>query len=115
MSNWNQAPACGCWSCNRDCGGTVHPDSCGPAEAVDGNLICQACRESAQVFAVETSGRHGLAVDVDQDAVRLISDVYGSFNAKTEWLTAASARHLARLLTAAADDLDRLNAACWMR
>lgn len=114
MGGWANADPCNCWSCNRECGGTVHPASCGPVELTDGNLICDYCRRQADVFSTPESGRKGLKVEIDQDAIRLDPDVFGGFHGSAH-LTEESARHLARELVKAADDLAALNSACWIR
>lgn len=114
MAHFTASDPCHCWSCNRQCGGTVHPDSCGPAELVDGHLICQACRDRADVFSTPESGRKGLRVEIDQDSIRLDPDVFGSFTSRP-YLTEEAARHLAAVLVRAADDLAALNSACWAR
>jgi hypothetical protein len=109
------APACDCWSCGHQCGGSTHPQSCGPAEDVDGRLICQGCREKAQVFGSEDDGRAGTVVQVTGENVRLTVDVFETFKSRTTYLTAASARHLAELLVSAADDLDALASVGWAK
>lgn len=114
MARWTEADPCKCYSCDRQCGGTVDPSSCGPVELVHGLLVCESCRDKADVFSTPESGRKGLKVEIDQDAIRLDADVFGNLHGAA-WLTEEAARHLARSLTAAADDLSALNSACWAR
>lgn len=105
---WTLASPCACWSCDRQCGGTNHSDSCGPAADVDGRPVCAVCRGKADVFDRE---RHGAKVTLDQDAVRLDPDVFDTYRSKPLWLAARSARHLAAVLAERAAELDRLTAA----
>jgi hypothetical protein len=112
---WSDFPVCVCWSCNQECGGTQHHTSCGLAIDVDGQPICAACREKAQVFGTDADRRSGTRVELVGEHVTLTGDVFDTFGKSTLAYTAASARHLAQLLTAAASDLDTLAAAAWVR
>ena len=94
------APACECYSCDRQCGGTIHPDSCGPVEAdAEGRPICRACREMAQVWG---DHRTGLQATVSQDRVR-VAVKFG----ESAWLNPESARAFAGVLMEQAARLDK--------
>ncbi len=103
---WATAPVCVCWSCNRQCGGTVHEQSCGPLADLDGRLVCAACRKAADVIDTE---RAGLKATIDQERVRLRADVWNPY-ASSAWLDARQARHLAAVLVERAAELDRITA-----
>jgi hypothetical protein len=92
---------CSCYSCDRQCGGSNDPahGSCGPLAEVDGRQICESCRELGDVY---DDHRTGVKVSIDQDRVRT-RVVFG----ESAWLDPAAARHLAAVLTAQADKLDR--------
>jgi hypothetical protein len=98
------APApCACWSCDGLCGGSADPGWCGPTEAnVDGHPVCEACRSKADVIGAD---RTAAAVTLNQDRVCLAADTFSVFPVRC-WLTAASARELARVLTARAEELE---------
>lgn len=94
------APACPCYSCDRQCGGTIHPQSCGPVEAdAEGRPICATCRDLAQVW-----GDHGTGVraEVSQDRVR-VAVKFG----ESCWMNPNSARRLAAILNDLAARLDK--------
>lgn len=94
------APACECYSCDRQCGGTIHPQSCGPVEAdPEGRPICQACREMAQVWG---DHRTGLQASICQDRVR-VQVKFG----ESAWVNPESARAFAAVLTELADRLTK--------
>jgi hypothetical protein len=93
---------CSCWSCDGMCGGSQDAGWCGPlAPDADGNLICEVCRGKADVFGAD---RAGTQVSLNQDRVCVAVDVF-SWPART-WLTAASARRLAEMLTERAAELE---------
>ena len=103
MATTTPPAACSCWSCDSMCGGSQDAGSCGPlAPDADGNPVCQACRDKAGVFGAD---REGTQVSVSQGRVCVAVDVFSSQAART-WLTAASARRLAALLTERAAELD---------
>src|SRR5215471_8051589 len=68
---------CGCYSCNSQCGGTQEPTSCGRLEDVAGQPICEVCREAADVFANDDSGREGLKAVTDGYRVTIKTHVFG--------------------------------------
>lgn len=94
------APACPCYSCDRQCGGTIHPQSCGPVEAdAEGRPICRTCRDLAQVWG---DHRTGLQATVTQDRVR-VAVKFG----ESAWLNPESARAFAGVLMEQAARLDK--------
>lgn len=99
--------ACRCFSCDGQCGGSRLAGSCGPVADVDGRLICEACREAADVIDTE---RAGAKVTIAQGCVRLRADVWNPA-ASSLWLDARGARHLAELLHRRAAELDLAEAA----
>lgn len=103
---WSLAPPCQCWSCGGQCGGTNHPDSCGPRADLDGRPVCRACRAAADVL---DDYRAGIKVTLDSGRVRVRSNVWAP-GSPSAWLEARSARHLAAVLSQRAAELDRQTA-----
>lgn len=97
-----QPAPCRCWSCDQQCGGIQDSTSCGPLADVDGRLICETCRDQADVFG---NDRVGAQATISQDRVR-IQIRWAGMHDQSIWLDAASARHLAATLTARAAELD---------
>jgi hypothetical protein len=98
----NMAAPCACWSCDRQCGGSAGPGSCGPCEPDEiGRLLCQACRGRADVI---DNDRHGIkAVANPYGEVHVDPNVWESFRSHTLNLSPATARALAARLLAMAD------------
>jgi hypothetical protein len=97
----NRATPCACWSCDRQCGGSVDPGSCGPCEPDEmGRLLCDACRSMADVVDY---GRCGIKVSADayDGRVKIRTDVW-DYRSPVLSLSPATARALAaRLLEGA--------------
>lgn len=94
---------CQCWSCDRLCGGTDDPTSCGPVQARDGRLICEACREATDTIDTDRQGARVRLLRGD-GLVKLEADVHDTFHKRTLRLTPTGARLLAvKLLQVAAD------------
>jgi hypothetical protein len=81
---------CQCYSCDGQCGGTQQPGSCGRPENVAGVMICAACREQADIFTSDDTGREGFKVTTDGHQVTVKAPVFGT----SHWynLTPAMAR-----------------------
>jgi hypothetical protein len=93
---------CVCWCCDSQCGGAQDENSCGPTEPnADGHQVCAACRATADVL---DDDRTGARATIGQDRVRLAVGTFGI--AANIWLTAASARELARILNQRAAELE---------
>lgn len=98
---------CVCWSCDGLCGGSGDANSCGPAERnVDGRHICAVCRGKADVIGEDFTGAQAT---IRSNFVRLEVDTFG--RGEAVWLTAASARELARVLAERARQLEDQDAA----
>jgi len=92
---------CGCYSCNGGCGGTQAPGFCGPLADVAGQQICEVCRDAADVFANDDSGREGLKAITDGYQVTIKTHVFGG--ARSMNFSPAQARLFAARLTELAD------------
>jgi hypothetical protein len=97
----NMAAPCACWSCDRQCGGSADPGSCGPCEPDEmGRLLCDACRSMADVVDY---GRCGIKVSAGSydGRVKIHTDVW-DYRSPVLSLSPATARALAaRLLEGA--------------
>jgi hypothetical protein len=102
---WAEAEPCSCWSCDRQCGGTVDPLSCGPTVERDGYTLCVSCQTQTAVFDTERRGV-GVAPVPGEPVVLVDADVF-SYRAPRLRLTVRSARTLADNLRAAADLAER--------
>jgi hypothetical protein len=95
---------CVCWSCNGQCGGVADTTSCGPTVTdPDGHPICQMCRSKADVIGEDFTGAQAT---IRSPFVRLEVDTFG--RGEAIWMTAASAREMARVLLERAAQLDKI-------
>jgi hypothetical protein len=101
----NRATPCACWSCDRQCGGSVAPGSCGPCEPDEiGRLLCDACREHADVI---DNDHHGIkAVANPYGEVHVEPSVWDTLRSPKLNLSPATARALAARLLAVADQAE---------
>jgi hypothetical protein len=102
----NRATPCACWSCDRQCGGSVDPGSCGPCEPDEiGRLLCDACRSMADVL---DNDRYGIKVSANpyDGRVKIDPNVWDSLRSYMLSLSPATARALAARLLAVADQAE---------
>lgn len=94
--------ACGCWSCNSECG-----SGCGPVKLTHRGPICLRCAEMADVF---DDDRTGTKATVCQDRVRLEVDTFRTFHKASTWLDLADIDALVAVLLVKRTELARQRA-----